>query len=129
MFLKIIFTQPFLCFWVNQVYMFLSQHNIFVSWTRCIFISFPVGFVVSQLGFLISLVENLLLRLTRENFWKIYIFPGESSSPIEVLRQGVTIILLKLSGLWNMKTEYTTKEKTMIILITVIKFSFLLKNV
>lgn len=81
MLLKIIFTQPFMCFWVNQVYMFSSQRNIFVSSPRCIFISSPVDFVISQVGFLISLVENLLVGLTPENFWKIYIFPKESSSP------------------------------------------------
>ena len=61
-------TQLFLCFWVNQVYMFLSQRNIFASPPRWIFISFPVGFVVSLVGFLISSVDNSLLGVTPENF-------------------------------------------------------------
>ena len=61
-------------FWVNQVTIFLNLRNIFVSSPRWFFISSPVGFV----GFP---VENLLLRLNSENFWKFDIFPGHSSSP------------------------------------------------
>ena len=51
--------------------MFLSQRNIFVSSPPWIFISSPVGFVVSLVDFLISPVENLLLGLTLEHFFKI----------------------------------------------------------
>ena len=54
--------------------MSLSQHNTFVSSYRWISISSPVGFDV-------LLVENLLLGLTPEKFWKFDIFPSESSSP------------------------------------------------
>ena len=65
-------TQSFLCFWINQVSMYLSQCNIFVSSPRWIFVSSLVGFVV-------SLVENLLIDLTPKNVWKFSIFPGELS--------------------------------------------------
>ena len=61
-------TQPFTCFRVNQVYMFLSQSNIFISSPRWIFISSPMGLFVSPVGFLITPVENLLLGLTPEKF-------------------------------------------------------------
>ena len=81
-------TQPFMCFRVNQVNMFLSQSNIFISSPRWIFISFPVGFVVSPVGFFISLVENLVIGLTPEKFWKFVIFPGESSSPYQGTETG-----------------------------------------
>ena len=66
-----------MCFRVNQAYMFLSQSNIFISSPRWIFIYSPVGFVVSPVGFLISPLENLLLDLTLEKFWKFGIFPGD----------------------------------------------------
>ena len=61
-------TQQFMCFRVNQVYMFLSQSSIFISSPRWIFISSPMGFFVSPVVFLISSVENLLLDLTPEKF-------------------------------------------------------------
>ena len=38
-------------------------------------------FILSQAGFFISPVKNLLLGLTPENFLKFKIFPGESSRP------------------------------------------------
>ena len=63
-----------MCYRVNQVYMFLSQSNIFSSSPRWILISSSMGFVVSP-------VENLLLGLTPEKFRKFGILPGESSSP------------------------------------------------
>ena len=71
--------------------MFLSQSNIFISSPRRNFISSPVGYVFSPLGFIISPVENVLLGLTPGKFWKFGIFPGESSSPTVVLRQGVLV--------------------------------------
>ena len=74
-------TQPFTCFRVNQVYMFLNQSSIFISSPLWIFISSLVGFIVSTVGFLIFPLENVLLGLTPEKFWKFGIFPGESSSP------------------------------------------------
>ena len=77
-------TQPFMCFRVNQVYMLLSQSNIFVISPRWIFISSPVGFVLSQVGFLICSVEDSLIGLTPKKFWKFSIFPSESSSPYRV---------------------------------------------
>ena len=55
--------------------MFLSQRNIFVSSPLWIFISSPVGFVISLVDFLISPVENFLLGLTLEHFLKIWRFP------------------------------------------------------
>ena len=61
--------------------MLLSQSNIFTSSPRGILISPPVGFVVSPMSFLISPVENLLLGLTTEKFWKFGIFYGTSSGP------------------------------------------------
>ena len=82
-------TQPFTFFSVNQVYMFLCQSNIFISSPRWIFISSLVGFVVSLVGFVISRVENLLLGLTPEKFWKFGIFRGSQAVPTGVLRQGV----------------------------------------
>ena len=74
-------TQSFLCFWVNHVFMFLSQCNIVVSSPRWIFISSPVRFIVSPVVFVIFPVKNLFLGLIPQNFWKFNIFPGESSSP------------------------------------------------
>ena len=79
-------TQPFVCFWLNKVYMFLSQSNIFINSPRWIFISFPVGFVISP-------VENLLLGLTPEKFWKFGIFPGESSSHHRGTETGCTAVV------------------------------------
>ena len=73
-------TQPFLCFWVSQVYVFLIKRNI--GSPRWIFISCPVGFVVFP-------VESLL---TPENFWK---FDGSlmiRGVPTRALRQGVCLI-------------------------------------
>ena len=69
-----------MCFWVDQVFIFLSQSNIFINSPRWIFGSSPVGFVVSPVDFLISPVENLLLGLTPEKFGKLDIFPAESRS-------------------------------------------------
>ena len=56
-----------MCFWVNQVCMFLCQSNVFINLSRWIFISSPV--------------ENLLPGLTPKKFSKFDNFPGESSSP------------------------------------------------
>ena len=67
-------TQPFLCFWVNQVHMFLVSVIYFISSPRWIFIWSPVGLLISPM-------ENLLLGFTPEDFWKFDIFPRESSSP------------------------------------------------
>ena len=64
-----------MCIRVSQVYMFLSQSNIFISSPRWIFISSPVGFVVSPLDFLISPVENSLLGLTPGKVLKTWHFP------------------------------------------------------
>ena len=100
-------TQPFMCFWLNQVYLFLSQINIFINSPRWIFISSPVGFVVSSLDFLISPVENLLLGLTPEKFWKFDIFPGESSSPYRGTETGCIQLLLS-----NSREHSTNKRST-----------------
>ena len=62
-------TQPFLYFQVSQVYMFSSQWNIFVRSLRWIFISSPVGFVVSPVSFLISRWKIYFLGLSPENFF------------------------------------------------------------
>ena len=67
-------TQSFMRFRVNQAYMFLSQSNILISSLPWIFISSPVGFLTSP-------VENLLLGLTPQKFWKFGIFPSELWSP------------------------------------------------
>ena len=67
-------TQPVLCFWINQLYMFLNQRYVFVSSSHCFFMSFMVGFVVTP-------VENILLGLTPEKFRKFGISPSEVSSP------------------------------------------------
>ena len=88
-------TQPCMCFRVNQVYMLLSQSNIFISSLRWIFISSPVGFVVSPVGILISPVENLLLGLTPEKFLKFGIFHGESSIPYRGTKTGCITILMR----------------------------------
>ena len=58
----------------KSIYRFLSQRNLFFSSHRWISISYLVVFVVSPM-------ENLLLVLTPENFWKFNIFPGEVRSP------------------------------------------------
>ena len=52
--------QPFLCFGCNQVFIFSSERNIFVSLPWWIFIS--------------SLIDNLLLGLTQDNFLKTWHF-------------------------------------------------------
>ena len=88
-------TQPCMCFRVNQVYMLLSQSNIFISSLRWIFISSPVGFVVSPVGILISPAENLLLGLTPEKFLKFGIFHGESSIPYRGTKTGCITILMR----------------------------------
>ena len=54
-------TQPFLYFWVNQVYIILSKCNVCASSPRWIFISSPVDFLVSP-------AENVLLGLIPEKF-------------------------------------------------------------
>ena len=82
-------TQPFMCFRVNQVYIFLSQSNIFIISPRWIFISSLVGFVVSPVGFLISPVENLLLDLTPEN---LAFSPASQAVPTGLLGQGVVLL-------------------------------------
>ena len=40
-----------------------------------------MGFVVSLVDFLLPPVENVTLGLTLENFWKLDIYPDESSIP------------------------------------------------
>ena len=100
-------TQPFTCFSVNQVYMFLRQSNIFISSPHWIFISSLVGFVVSLVGFVISRVENLLLGLTPEKFWKFGIFPGESSSPYRGTETGCIQLLRS-----NSREHSTSKRST-----------------
>ena len=76
-------------FRVNQVYMFLSQNNIFISSPRWIFICSLVGFVVSPVAFLISPLENLLLDLTLEN---LAFSPVIQAFPTGVLRQSVNYV-------------------------------------
>ena len=88
-------TEPVMCFRVNQVYMFLSQSNIFISSPRWIFIFSQVGFVVSTVGFLISPMKTLLLSLTPEKFWQFCIFPVESSSPYRGTETGCVILSLE----------------------------------
>ena len=100
-------TQPFTCFSVNQVYMFLRQSNIFISSPRWIFISSLVGFVVSLVGFVISRVENLLLGLIPEKFWKFGIFPDESSSPYGGTETGCIQLLRS-----NSREHSTSKRST-----------------
>ena len=68
--------------------MLLSQSNILNSSLRWIFISSPVGFLISP-------VENLLLGLTPEMFLKLGIFPGESSSPYRGTETGCNKDVLK----------------------------------
>ena len=41
-------THPFLCFWVNQIFIFSSQRNIFVVSPRWIFISSPGFFCLPR---------------------------------------------------------------------------------
>ena len=94
-------TQQFMCFRVNQVYMFLSQSSIFISSPRWIFISSPMGFFVSPVVFLISSVENLLLDLTPEKCWKFGTFPGQSSSPYRGTETGCLI-----GGGWDRNETY-----------------------
>ena len=73
-------TRPFLCFRVNQVYMFLSQRN-FVTPPRWIFILSPVGFVFtwwvsfSPGGFPYLPGGNLTPRSHPGKFLKIWHFP------------------------------------------------------
>ena len=52
----------------NQLYIFLSEHDIFSSSTLWVFTSSPMDFAVSPM-------ENLLLGLTSENVLKIWHFP------------------------------------------------------
>ena len=66
--------------YISSIYV-LCLRGWFLTALFTLYIGNPVDFVISQVGFLISLVENLLVGLTPENFWKIYIFPKESSSP------------------------------------------------
>ena len=80
-------TQPFLWFWANQVYVFLSQHYMFASSTHWVLISSPVGFAVSA-------VENLLLGLIPERFfWNLAFSLLSRAFPTRILRQGVTTLL------------------------------------
>ena len=74
-----------MCFWVNQEYMFLSQSNVFINSRRWIFISSPVGFLISP-------VENVLLCLTLEKFSKLAFSPMSQADTTGVLRQGVTTL-------------------------------------
>ena len=78
-------TQPFLCFWVNRVFVFLIKRNI--SSPRWIFISCPVGFVV-------FLVENLLRKI----FQKIWQFSYDSRSSHQGTDTGCMFLLFKWLG-------------------------------
>ena len=97
-------TQLFLCFCVSQVYIFLSQHNIFVSSPLSIFIS-------SLVGFLVSAIETILLGLTLESCWKFDIFPSESSSPYRCTEteclEGVTRRCFVKKGVCKNLAEFT----------------------
>ena len=62
----------------------MSAQYIF-QFTRLIFISSPVDFIVSP-------VENLLLGFTPETFWKIDIFLVILALPTEILRQDVWLV-------------------------------------
>ena len=97
-FLTIKVTQLFLRFWLNQVYMFSSQRNIFVSSPRWIFMSFPVGSVVSPVDFLFPSVENLLLGFTPTKFLKFDIFSGESTSLHWGTETGCIRVLRKMNN-------------------------------
>ena len=69
------------------IYVFKSAQYI-VSSPRWIFISFPVGFLT-------SLVENLLLGLTPEIFENSTFSPVSRAVPTGVLRQGVLWLTMK----------------------------------
>ena len=80
-------TLSFLCFWINQVYMFLSQRNIFANSPRWIFTSSRVDFDVSPM-------ESLLLDFTPENVWKLDISSSRAVLT-RVLRRSVEDIWFK----------------------------------
>ena len=88
-----------------------------------------MGFAISPVGFLTSPVENLLLGLTPENFWKFAIFPSESSSSHGALRQGVNsnsvlhLTELHFDLLRMIKTK-DFKEKLSNVLVKTNKFKF-----
>ena len=62
----------------------MSAQNIF-QFTRLIFISTPIDFIVSP-------VENLFLGFTPEMFWKIDIFLVILALPTGILRQDVCLV-------------------------------------
>ena len=92
-----------MCFWVNQVYLFLSQSNIFINSPRWIFIPSRVSFVISP-------VQNLLLGLIPEKFGKFGIFSIFPRIFHGVLRQGVCIID-NLLDYWKPHLHIPLKKK------------------
>ena len=109
-------TQPFMCFWLNQVYLFLSQINIFINSPRWIFISSPVGFVISPL-------ENLLLGLTPEKFWKFEEYQYQYKlSKRGIFSNSIIKKLLQIMFSWTLKDYYWIAS------LRKLQFFFLLKH-
>ena len=109
-------TQPFMCFWLNQVYLFLSQINIFINSPRWIFISSPVGFVISPL-------ENLLLGLTPEKFWKFW----EYQYQYKLSKRGIFSNSI-IKKLLQIMFSWTLKDYCWIASLRKLQFFFLLKH-
>ena len=72
-------------------YTLLGPFCVFVS-IRCMYFSTRSIFISSLVGYIVPPVENWLLALTPENFWKLMFFPVCWAVPTGVLRQGVLSI-------------------------------------
>ena len=70
----------------------------------CLWVSPCRIFILSPVSFVISPMRNSLLGLTRENFLKFDIFPGESNSPHRGNETGcISVLLNSCSGKKNWK--------------------------